>query len=191
MSPIDGRIPENPIGKLQEMCMSRYWPCPHYEILKWEGLPHDPLFTIVCKVLFHQEYGKLEVCVALGTLSTVYRRDVCWTYYLWIKGLWICQCDKIGFFLVDDSLSRNKEYYILWYYCTNGHVITWGYLHYCKANWTMHMCHCNNKKPRQLDHSHTPSQESNILPLGRCTCACPAVPCMQAHIVIYCMTGKC
>jgi dsRNA-specific ribonuclease len=73
LSPFDDKMPENPIGTLQEMCMSRNWPHPHYE----EGLPHERYFTINCVHGGHRETGKLEVCVALGTLSTVYRRDVC------------------------------------------------------------------------------------------------------------------
>lgn len=62
---------------LQEMCLSRLWAYPHYEMVNEEGLPHERLFTIACVVLKYRETGKLEVCVALGTLSTVYRRDVC------------------------------------------------------------------------------------------------------------------
>jgi dsRNA-specific ribonuclease len=62
---------------LQEMCLSRHWAYPSYEMVNEEGLPHERLFTIACVVLKYRETGKLEVCVALGTLSTVYRRDVC------------------------------------------------------------------------------------------------------------------
>ena len=62
---------------LQEMCVSRHWSRPRYELLKEEGLPHNRLFTMSCAVFKYQETGKLEVCIALGTLSTIHRRGVC------------------------------------------------------------------------------------------------------------------
>lgn len=62
---------------LQEMCLSRHWAYPSYEMVNEERLPHERLFTIACVVLKYRETGKLEVCVALGTRNTVYRRDVC------------------------------------------------------------------------------------------------------------------
>lgn len=75
-------ILENPIGLLQELCVSYHWPLPQYHMVKDEGLPHEHIYTIACVVISYRETGELEVCVALGTVSTVYRRDVCRTYYL-------------------------------------------------------------------------------------------------------------
>ncbi|XP_026470194.1 interferon-inducible double-stranded RNA-dependent protein kinase activator A homolog isoform X2 [Ctenocephalides felis] len=48
----------NPIGWLQEMCMSRRWPPPHYEMDFEEGLPHERQFTIACVVFKHREVGQ-------------------------------------------------------------------------------------------------------------------------------------
>ncbi|CAB0018026.1 unnamed protein product [Nesidiocoris tenuis] len=47
----------NPIGVLQELCMSRRWPPPAYETEFEEGLPHERLFTISCVVFRHKETG--------------------------------------------------------------------------------------------------------------------------------------
>lgn len=47
----------NPIGWLQEMCMSRRWPPPLYEMEHEEGLPHERQFTIACQVLKFKEIG--------------------------------------------------------------------------------------------------------------------------------------
>lgn len=47
----------NPIGWLQEMCMSRRWPPPLYEMENEEGLPHERQFTIACEVFKHREIG--------------------------------------------------------------------------------------------------------------------------------------
>jgi dsRNA-specific ribonuclease len=57
ISPYDDKIPGNPIGTLQEMCMSRRWPPPGYEMVNEEGLPHERLFTIACVVFKHRETG--------------------------------------------------------------------------------------------------------------------------------------
>lgn len=57
ISPYDDKIPGNPIGTLQEMCMSRHWPPPCYEMVNEEGLPHERLFTIACVVFKHRETG--------------------------------------------------------------------------------------------------------------------------------------
>ena len=48
----------NPIGWLQEMCMSRRWPPPNYETETEVGLPHERLFTIACTILNFREVGK-------------------------------------------------------------------------------------------------------------------------------------
>jgi RISC-loading complex subunit TARBP2 len=50
---------ENPVGALQEMCVSRRWSLPNYELVKREGVPHKFLFTFVCVVNRYQETGKL------------------------------------------------------------------------------------------------------------------------------------
>ncbi|XP_003398995.1 interferon-inducible double-stranded RNA-dependent protein kinase activator A homolog isoform X1 [Bombus affinis] len=52
------KIITNPIGALQEMCMSRHWPPPKYTIENEEGLPHERQFTIVCSVLKYREHGQ-------------------------------------------------------------------------------------------------------------------------------------
>ncbi|XP_043219329.1 interferon-inducible double-stranded RNA-dependent protein kinase activator A homolog isoform X1 [Amphibalanus amphitrite] len=38
----------NPVGRLQELCMSRRWPPPTYELVHEEGQPHERTFTIAC-----------------------------------------------------------------------------------------------------------------------------------------------
>ncbi|XP_025832119.1 interferon-inducible double-stranded RNA-dependent protein kinase activator A homolog isoform X3 [Agrilus planipennis] len=57
VSPYDDKVMGNPIGWLQEMCMSRRWPPPSYEMIHEEGLPHERQFTIACEVLKHRELG--------------------------------------------------------------------------------------------------------------------------------------
>lgn len=41
---------ENPIGKLQEICMKKHWHPPIYEEAQSTGLPHERLFTFQCKI---------------------------------------------------------------------------------------------------------------------------------------------
>ena len=48
LSPYDDGIQGNPVGVLQEMCMSRRWPPPTYDLNHEEGLPHERSFTIHC-----------------------------------------------------------------------------------------------------------------------------------------------
>ena len=50
LSPYDDGIQGNPVGTLQEMCMSRRWPPPVYELNHEEGLPHERMFTIHCVI---------------------------------------------------------------------------------------------------------------------------------------------
>ncbi|XP_057670565.1 uncharacterized protein LOC130902438 [Diorhabda carinulata] len=57
VSPFDDKVMGNPIGWLQEMCMSRRWPPPSYEMEHEEGLPHERQFTIACQVLKFREVG--------------------------------------------------------------------------------------------------------------------------------------
>lgn len=47
----------NPIGVLQEFCMSKHWPPPTYEVEVEVGLPHERQFTIGCIVLKYREVG--------------------------------------------------------------------------------------------------------------------------------------
>ncbi|KAL0268045.1 UNVERIFIED_CONTAM: hypothetical protein PYX00_010128 [Menopon gallinae] len=53
----DDKIPGNPIGTLQEMCMARRWPPPTYEMTSEEGPPHERQFTIACVLLKYREIG--------------------------------------------------------------------------------------------------------------------------------------
>lgn len=55
--PGDDLMMVNPIGLLQELCMSRRWPPPAYETEFEEGLPHERQFTISCVVFKHKETG--------------------------------------------------------------------------------------------------------------------------------------
>ena len=48
LSPYDDGIQGNPVGLLQELCMSRRWPPPMYDLSHEEGLPHERSFTIKC-----------------------------------------------------------------------------------------------------------------------------------------------
>lgn len=52
------KVVNNPIGALQEMCMSRHWPPPKYTMEGEEGLPHERQFTIVCTILKYREVGQ-------------------------------------------------------------------------------------------------------------------------------------
>lgn len=56
-SPYDDKINGNPIGLLQELCMSRRWPPPNYQTEHEEGLPHERQFTIGCTVFKFKEIG--------------------------------------------------------------------------------------------------------------------------------------
>lgn len=57
LSTYEDKVAGNPIGWLQEMCMSRRWPPPFYDMESEEGLPHERMFTIVCQVFKHREIG--------------------------------------------------------------------------------------------------------------------------------------
>ena len=46
--PYDDGIPGNPVGRLQELCMSRRWPPPTYDLVHEQGQPHERTFTIAC-----------------------------------------------------------------------------------------------------------------------------------------------
>eukprot|EP00092_Neocalanus_flemingeri_P038031 GFUD01041400.1.p1 GENE.GFUD01041400.1~~GFUD01041400.1.p1 ORF type:complete len:356 (-),score=137.13 GFUD01041400.1:30-1097(-) len=48
LSPYDDGIQGNPVGVLQELCMTRRWPPPTYDLSHEEGLPHERSFTIHC-----------------------------------------------------------------------------------------------------------------------------------------------
>lgn len=64
VSPYEDKIGGNPIGLLQELCMSRRWPPPAYDTEHEEGLPHERQFTIACYVFKFKEIGKafVQVC---------------------------------------------------------------------------------------------------------------------------------
>jgi len=64
----------NPVGTLQELCMAEHWTLPYYQLVEEEGDKSKQIFTVVCKLYHNEEKGKLDVCVALGTLSNVHRR---------------------------------------------------------------------------------------------------------------------
>jgi len=49
-SPYDDGIEGNPVGILQELCMSRRWPPPTYDLSQEDGLPHERSFSIVCVI---------------------------------------------------------------------------------------------------------------------------------------------
>uniref|UniRef100_A0A2P2HWH3 RISC-loading complex subunit tarbp2-like n=1 Tax=Hirondellea gigas TaxID=1518452 RepID=A0A2P2HWH3_9CRUS len=57
VSPYDDGIPGNPVGQLQELCMTRRWPPPTYELTKEEGFPHERNFSIACTIATHKEIG--------------------------------------------------------------------------------------------------------------------------------------
>ncbi|XP_054286754.1 interferon-inducible double-stranded RNA-dependent protein kinase activator A homolog isoform X1 [Macrosteles quadrilineatus] len=57
VSPYEDKIGGNPIGLLQELCMSRRWPPPTYQTEHEEGLPHERQFTIACVVFKFKEIG--------------------------------------------------------------------------------------------------------------------------------------
>uniref|UniRef100_A0ABD2WKJ7 DRBM domain-containing protein n=1 Tax=Trichogramma kaykai TaxID=54128 RepID=A0ABD2WKJ7_9HYME len=54
----DDKIANNPIGSLQELCMSRHWPPPRYSMQGEEGLPHEREFTIICHILQFEQVGQ-------------------------------------------------------------------------------------------------------------------------------------
>lgn len=104
LSPFDDKIPGNPIGTLQEMCMSCRWPPPIYDLKSEKGLPHERLFTIECKVFKNSETGKRE-----STLFRVTRARVHWVVVLsthtvlqrfisiWLPFVWIDFLLKVPF----------------------------------------------------------------------------------------------
>jgi len=57
LSHYDDGIPGNPVGALQEFCMSRRWPPPSYTVVEEEGLPHERKFTMCCSVKKYVEKG--------------------------------------------------------------------------------------------------------------------------------------
>ena len=53
----DEKVANNPIGSLQEMCMTHHWPPPKYTMEGEEGLPHERQFTIICNILKYRQVG--------------------------------------------------------------------------------------------------------------------------------------
>jgi len=56
-SPYDDGIEGNPVGILQELCMSRRCPPPLYDLSHEKGLPHERSFIIVCIIGPYREVG--------------------------------------------------------------------------------------------------------------------------------------
>ena len=56
-SPYDDGIPGNPVGSLQELCISHRWAPPSYLLDGENGLPHEREFVITCIVETYQEIG--------------------------------------------------------------------------------------------------------------------------------------
>ncbi|XP_024944257.1 RISC-loading complex subunit tarbp2 isoform X2 [Cephus cinctus] len=54
----EDKVIGNPIGSLQEMCMTRHWPPPKYTTEGEAGLPHERQFTIVCSILKYRQVGQ-------------------------------------------------------------------------------------------------------------------------------------
>ncbi|KAF2365977.1 Double-stranded RNA-binding domain [Trinorchestia longiramus] len=63
VSPYDDGIPGNPVGQLQELCMTRRWPPPTYELIAEEGFPHERTFSVACTIATYKEIGG---CVVSG-----------------------------------------------------------------------------------------------------------------------------
>ncbi|XP_021207536.2 loquacious isoform X8 [Bombyx mori] len=59
----EDKLMGNPVGWLQELCMSRFWPPPSYHaenddnVNRLSGLPHERQFTIICTLLKRREVG--------------------------------------------------------------------------------------------------------------------------------------
>ncbi|KAG7207200.1 hypothetical protein KM043_008883 [Ampulex compressa] len=71
----DEKLVTNPIGALQELCMSRHWPPPKYTMEGEEGLPHERQFTIVCSILKYREVGQ-------GKSKKIAKRDA--AHRMWL-----------------------------------------------------------------------------------------------------------
>ena len=56
-SPYDDGIPGNPVGNLQELCISHRWAPPSYLLNGENGLPHEREFVITCIVENYTEIG--------------------------------------------------------------------------------------------------------------------------------------
>ena len=56
-SPYDDGIPGNPVGSLQELCISHRWAPPSYILEGENGLPHEREFVINCLVEAYKEVG--------------------------------------------------------------------------------------------------------------------------------------
>ncbi|KAG6440660.1 interferon-inducible double-stranded RNA-dependent protein kinase activator A homolog isoform X2 [Manduca sexta] len=61
VSSFEDKLMGNPVGWLQELCMSRFWPPPSYHAENDDNinrrLPHERQFTIVCTLLKRREVG--------------------------------------------------------------------------------------------------------------------------------------
>ncbi|XP_032517232.1 interferon-inducible double-stranded RNA-dependent protein kinase activator A homolog isoform X2 [Danaus plexippus] len=61
VSSFEDKLMGNPVGWLQELCMSRFWPPPSYHAENDDNvarrLPHERQFTIICTLLKRREVG--------------------------------------------------------------------------------------------------------------------------------------
>jgi len=92
---MDIRMAGNPIGLLQELCMSRRWPPPTYETEYEEGLPHERQFTIACIVFRFKEVG-------VGKSKKVAKRMAAFKMYSRLKDL-PCENNTAQYGLDDDD----------------------------------------------------------------------------------------
>ncbi|KAA0189583.1 hypothetical protein HAZT_HAZT001844 [Hyalella azteca] len=71
VSPYDDGIPGNPVGQLQELCMTRRWPPPTYELIAEEGFPHERTFSIACTIATYKEIGTVLVVTVWRSVLVV------------------------------------------------------------------------------------------------------------------------
>lgn len=80
LSQYDDGIPGNPVGALQEFCMSRRWPPPSYNVVEEQGLPHERMFTMACTVKKYVEKGT-------GKSKKLAKRQAAHKMYEYLKAL--------------------------------------------------------------------------------------------------------
>jgi len=95
VSPYEDKIGGNPIGLLQELCMSRRWPPPTYQTEHEEGLPHERQFTIACLVFKFKEIG-------MGKSKKLAKRQAANKMWSKLKDLSV-ETNNISFSLEDDD----------------------------------------------------------------------------------------
>ncbi|CAH1404839.1 unnamed protein product [Nezara viridula] len=92
---VEERMMGNPIGLLQELCMTRRWPPPAYETENEEGLPHERQFTISCLVFRHKEIGT-------GKSKKIAKRLAAHKMWMRLKDL-PCESNTIHYGLDDED----------------------------------------------------------------------------------------